>query len=127
MKKAISASIIVFIIVTFIISEFIFTKNTFNTVEYITQNIYDASITDTNENYISQQIEDLNNFWNKRQTLLSIFISYKDFAQFEECLTNLTIYSKLNKNEDVSIYSYKILSYIEKFSNIYYFNFANIF
>lgn len=120
--------IITLALIALVIVEQVFIDNTFNDLEIFASNLKTdiAEQSEISTENITEQIDNLYNFWNVKESLLCLTINHKDLDKIGEQIDKLKTYI-LEDNKEYAVYELNVLIfYINSYQNITAVSFKNI-
>ncbi len=120
--------IITLALIALVIVEQVFIDNTFNDLEIFASNLKTdiAEQSEISTENITEQIDNLYNFWNVKESLLCLTINHKDLDKIGEQIDKLKTYI-LEDNKEYAVYELNVLIfYINSYKNITAVSFKNI-
>ena len=120
--------LITLVLIALVIVEQVFIDNTFNELEIFASNLKTdiAEQSEISTENITEQIDNLYNFWNVKESLLCLTINHKDLDKIGEQIDKLKTYI-FEDNKEYAVYELNVLIfYINSYQNITAVSFKNI-
>lgn len=128
MKRYFVIVIILFLLAGALVWEQIFINQSIDILKEKSQEVYE--IVTTSENISSQsvlrKVEDLNNFWTKRESELCLVINHKDMEKVGEQITKLYSLCEQNDISQANIEVDLLKYYVDGYEHIMRLTFQNI-
>lgn len=96
MKRLIPAAILFVLVITAYITSLLYITNSCDK----TKALLDISVTAYKENKTAQkEAKEIENFWNKKEPLLSVFVNHDRIDDIETAISLLNVYAKMPDND----------------------------
>ena len=96
MKRLIPAAILFVLVITAYITSLLYITNSCDK----TKALLDVSVTAYKENKTAQkEAKEIENFWNKKEPLLSVFVNHDRIDDIETAISLLNVYAKMPDND----------------------------
>ncbi len=96
MKRILAAVVLIVLVIGFYITGYLFVDSTCETAKEL---LSDCVMAYENEDDVNNRISKLENFWNKKESVLSIFINHGSIDEIELAIESLSVQSKYPKNQ----------------------------